>query len=102
MLDEIYKVDRKTGAISVLLTLIVDEELLLSQLCARLKFDRTTTVRAVELLLELGLLSIRTSKGFPFSRHLRLSEAGRQFVGIPLTQWPGFFLRRRPELRGTE
>lgn len=101
MLDEIYKLDRRTGAIAVLLTLQANGETLLSDLYRKLKLDRTTTSRALDLLRTLGLVVVRPSDGFPFSKHLRLSRVGLQLVGTRLEDWPAFFMRRRMSLPQT-
>lgn len=91
MLDEIYRIDRSTGTLPILLTLDAVGELLLTDLCRRLRLDRSTTVRALAVLLDLRLVAVRESGLFPFSRYVRLSLVGKRFLSLPLSSWPPFF-----------
>jgi hypothetical protein len=95
MLEEIYLLDRGTGSLSILLTLDADGELPISRLCAKLKQNRATTVRVIELLRRLDLVEVLSREKFPFSRQVRLSNSGRRLLVTPLDAWPSFFLRRR-------
>lgn len=100
MLEEIYRIDRKAGAISILLTLDRGGELRFSQLGTHTKLDRATTVGAVDLLVDLGLVEVQASERFPFSKRLNLSPAGVTLIRSPLNEWPTIFFRLRGDAPG--
>lgn len=56
-----------------------------------LKVSKVAIDRALEILTELQLCEIRESDSFPFSKTIRLTKTGLEFMASPVRELPALF-----------
>jgi len=88
MANDIDRLDKKAGTLSVLVALDVAGELRMTELCRGIPLERETVTNAVRPLEDIDLVEIRDGRQFPFSKSVSLSPLGRKLVHSPLMEWP--------------
>jgi DNA-binding HxlR family transcriptional regulator len=101
MLDQLRSIDTRSGTLIVLLTVNAAGELRFSELYRKVRLDRGSVRRAVEVLEADGLIARTAHVRFPFEKRVRLTRFGSRVLQVPLTHWPSLFFER-PTILGPE
>jgi DNA-binding MarR family transcriptional regulator len=88
MAQALYRIDRKTGTLEVLLSLHIDGSQTTTHICQSLRLNRATITSAIDLLADLGLVVRSRQAAFPYANLTSLTTLGQRVVLSPLTQWP--------------